>query len=52
MPFEVTNTLVVFQHMMNDVFEKFLDDFVVISIDNILIYSIKKENHKNMFAWY
>jgi len=29
MPFGLTNALVVFQHMMNDVFRDYLDDFII-----------------------
>jgi hypothetical protein len=29
MPFGLTNALIVFQHLMNDVFHEYLDDFVV-----------------------
>jgi hypothetical protein len=37
--FALTNTLVVFQHLMNNVFCEYLDDFVVCYIDDILIFS-------------
>jgi hypothetical protein len=46
MPFGLTNAPMVFQHMMNDVFREFLDDFVVIYIDGILIYSKNKEDQE------
>jgi hypothetical protein len=46
MPFGLTNVPAVFQHMMNDVFREFLDDFVVIYIDGILIYSKNKEDQE------
>jgi hypothetical protein len=36
MPFGLTNAPIVFQHMMNDVFHEYLDDFVVYYINNIL----------------
>jgi hypothetical protein len=39
MPFGLTNALVVFQHLMNDVFHEYLDNFVVHYIDDILISS-------------
>ncbi len=39
MPFGLTNAPVVFQHMMNDVFHEYLDDFVVYYIDDIFIFS-------------
>jgi hypothetical protein len=38
-PFDLTNALVVFQHMMNDVFHEYFDDFVVYYINDILIFS-------------
>jgi hypothetical protein len=37
MPFGFTNAPIVFQHMMNDVFREYLDDFVVCYINDILI---------------
>ncbi len=52
MPFGLTNALVVFQHMMNDVFCEYLDDFVVCYIDDILIFSknmAAHEHHVHMF---
>jgi hypothetical protein len=39
MSFGLTNVLVVFQHLMNDVFHEYLDNFVVCYIDDILIFS-------------
>ncbi len=36
-PFGFTNTPIVFQHLMNDVFDEYLDDFVVCYINDILI---------------
>jgi hypothetical protein len=39
MSFGFTNTLVIFQHLMNDVFREYLDDFMVCYIDDILIFS-------------
>jgi hypothetical protein len=38
MPFGLTNVLVVFQHLMNDVFCGYLDNFMVCYIDDILIF--------------
>ena len=39
MPFEVTNALTVFMDYMNRIFRPYLDKFVVVFIDDILIYS-------------
>jgi len=47
MPFGLTNALAVFQHMMNDVFCEYLDDFVVRYIDDILIFSKNMANHEH-----
>jgi hypothetical protein len=46
MPFGLTDALAVFQHMMNDVFREYLDDFVVCYIDDILIFSINMANRE------
>ncbi len=46
MPFGLTNASVVFQHMMNDVFCEYLDDFVVYYKNQILIFSKNMANHE------
>jgi hypothetical protein len=47
MPFGLTNVPIVFQHMMNDIFWEYLDHFVVIYLDDILIYSKNEEEHNH-----
>ena len=44
-PFGVTNASGVFMEYMNRIFHTYLDRFVVMFIDDILIYSKSKEEH-------
>ena len=46
LPFGPTNTPVVFMDMMNKVFKFYLDQFVVVFIDDILIYSKSRLGRK------
>ncbi|GJZ44940.1 putative reverse transcriptase domain-containing protein [Tanacetum coccineum] len=47
MPFGLTNSLVVFMDLMNRVCKPCLDKFIIVFIDDILIYSKTKEDHEN-----
>jgi hypothetical protein len=39
MPFSLTNAPIVFQHLMNDIFRGYIDEFVMVYLDDILIFS-------------
>ena len=46
MPFELTNAPVVFMDLMYRVFQPYPDQFIMVFVDDILIYSKSKEEHE------
>ena len=46
MPFGLSNAPAVFMDMMNRIFREYLDKFVMVFIDEILLYSRTEEEHQ------
>ena len=49
MSFGLTNAPTTFMDFMNRVFQNYLDSFVIIFIDDILVYSKNEEDHMGHF---
>ena len=50
MPFGLTNAPATFCTLMNQVFHEYLDKFVVVYLDDIVVYSTTMEEHKEHLA--
>jgi hypothetical protein len=48
--FGLTNAPAYFMYMMNKVFMEYLDKFVVVFIDDILVYSKDEGQHKELLC--
>ena len=47
MPFGLTNAPTNFMCMMKNIFSKYLEKFVLVFIDDIIVYSKSKEEHED-----
>jgi hypothetical protein len=47
MSYGLTNALAYFMYLMNKVFMEYLDKFIVVFIDDILVYSRSEEEHED-----
>ena len=47
MPFGLTNSLTTFMDLMHRVFQPYLDQFVIVFVDDILIYSQLEREHED-----
>ena len=45
-PFELTNAPLIFQHIKIDIFFEYVDDFVVMYLDDILIFLKNPKDHQ------
>jgi hypothetical protein len=48
-PFELSNASTIFMFLMNGLFREYLDKFVIVFLDDILIYSKMEEEHEKHF---
>ena len=46
MQFGLSNASTIFQHMMNDIFREYLDQFMVSYLNDILIYYLDPNTHE------
>ena len=51
MQFRFTNTLIIFQKKINHVLGEYLDDFIIVYLNNIIIYLNSKKEYKEYIKW-
>jgi Reverse transcriptase (RNA-dependent DNA polymerase) len=45
MPFKLINALTTYQTLINNILKEYLDDFIIIYLNDILIYSKNEKEH-------
>jgi hypothetical protein len=50
MSFGLTNAPTYFMYLMNTIFMEYLDKFVIVFIDDILVYSRSEEEHEEQLC--
>ena len=51
MQFRLINALVTFQKQINSILGEHLDEFIIVYLNNIIIYLESKEEHKKHIKW-
>jgi len=51
MQFGLINALVIFQKQINSILGEYLNDFVIVYFNNIIIYLENKEEHREHIKW-
>ena len=51
MQFRFTNTLIIFQRKINYILEEYLDNFIIVYLNNIIIYLNSEEEYKEYIEW-
>ena len=51
MQFRFTNTLITFQRRINHILEEYLDNFIIVYLNNIIIYLNSEEEYKEYIKW-
>jgi len=51
MQFRLINVLVMFQKRINSILGEYLDEFVIVYLNNIIIYLENKEEYREYIKW-
>jgi len=51
MQFRLINVLAIFQKRINNILKEYLDEFVIVYLNNIIIYLITKEEYGEYGEW-